>query len=115
MQAFVDGKPIEMCVKGEKIFVPCTNPNWVFTMLDYRVKEEDRYRPYKNADECFADAMKHGGWVKSLGGGGRRIITGFDYGEHDNKVKLSGDNWQTMESLFEHYNWSDDSPCGVKE
>lgn len=34
---------------------------------DYRIKPEPKYRPFKNAEECFEEMQKHQpfGWVKN--------------------------------------------------
>lgn len=76
--------------------------------------KEPSYRPYANAEECFKDVVKHGGWVIS-GGNQYRQITGIGYGCNNDIVNMNGCNWMKFGELLEAI-WADDgSPCGVKE
>lgn len=36
--------------------------------MEYRVKPEPKYRPFKDAEECWAEMLKHEpfGWVKAI-------------------------------------------------
>lgn len=78
------------------------------------LEEEPKYRPYANAEECFADVKKHGGWI--IGGGNQyRQITGIGYGCNSDIVKMNGCNWMIFGELLQA-RWADDNtPCGVKE
>lgn len=67
IKAFSEGKEIEGLYKGIK------SP-W-FKIKDmhfnegiiFRIKSEPKYRPFKNAEECWQEMLKHQpfGWVKS--------------------------------------------------
>lgn len=67
IKAFSEGKEIEGLYKG-------TKSPW-FKIKDmhfnegiiFRIKPEPKYRPFKNAKECWAEMQKHQpfGWVKS--------------------------------------------------
>ena len=67
IQAFSEGKEIEGLYKG-------TKSPW-FKIKDmhfnegiiFRIKPETKYRPFKNAEECWNEMQKHQpfGWVKS--------------------------------------------------
>lgn len=73
--------------------------------------EEPKYRPYKDADECFAEVQKHGGWMKHPTTEARMLITWVNP-DHI----LSGENIFEFAEMVESYIWADDgSPCGVKE
>lgn len=68
--------------------------------------EEPTYRPYKNAEECFKDVVKHGGWYRDQHGAYCHICKVADYG-------FSG---LSFSAIAQYYTWADDgSPCGVKE
>lgn len=65
IQAFAEGKTIEVRVG---------NDSWVKTDevyggrnndYDYRIKPESKYRPFKDAEECWAEMQKHQpfGWL----------------------------------------------------
>ena len=64
LNAYADGKTIEVFLDGE----------WCEADLDeysfderesYRIKKEPKYRPFKNAKECFDEMQKHHpiGWI----------------------------------------------------
>ena len=63
MQAFVDGKDVEILNtdKWELVSNPSWSPN-----TKYRIKPESKYRPFENAQECLEEMKKHEpfGWVK---------------------------------------------------
>ena len=67
LQAFVDGKTIESrCIKGDKsLWYDDEDPSFDDD-LEYRIKQEPTYRPFKDAEECWQEMQKHQpfGWVK---------------------------------------------------
>ena len=68
LQAFAEGKTIESrCIKGDKsLWYDDEDPSFD-NDLEYRIKPEINYRPFKNAEECWQEMQKHQpfGWVKS--------------------------------------------------
>lgn len=64
IQAFAEGRPVEFknyegeWMKGE--YLAFNKPN-----KDYRIKPEPKYRPFKDAEECWAEMQKHQpfGWL----------------------------------------------------
>lgn len=71
MQAYANGEIIE-----EKRFsfdstewVESIDPSWQWYKFDYRIKPRPKYRPFKNAHECWKEMLKHQpfGWVKEKG------------------------------------------------
>ena len=74
MQAFAEGKIIETrrkpsSVKGTDIPNDWTEMKEIefWNNTEYRVKSEPKYRPFKDAEECWQEMQKHQpfGWVKS--------------------------------------------------
>lgn len=79
MQAYVNGKTIQyykvdLSFKIEHPGEPNSNNKWVDVdeehlfrpdLYVYRVKPEPKYRPFKDADECWQEMLKHEpfGWV----------------------------------------------------
>ena len=70
IQAFAEGKEIEIKTKEgvrwstlEEDDIQYLN----FKKCDFRIKPEPKYRPFKNAEECFEEMQKHQpfGWVKN--------------------------------------------------
>ena len=53
IQAFAEGKAIESrCIKGDKsLWYDDEDPSFDDD-LEYRIKQEPTYRPFKNAEEC---------------------------------------------------------------
>lgn len=67
IQAFVDGKTIEARTNSISKWIETTTPK--FDLLhEYRIKPGPKYRPFKNADECWQEMLKHQpfGWVKTI-------------------------------------------------
>lgn len=64
IQAYVEGKPIQSrCIKGDKsLWYDDEDPSFDDD-FEYRIKPE--YRPFANAEECWAEMQKHQpfGWV----------------------------------------------------
>ena len=67
LQAFADGKTIESrCIKGDKsLWYDDEDPSFDDD-FEYRIKPETNHRPFKNAEECWAEMQKHKpfGWIK---------------------------------------------------
>lgn len=66
MQAFVDGKDVEVLNTDKWELV--SNPSWS-PATKYRIKPEPKYRPFKDADKCWQEMLKHQpfGWIKCRG------------------------------------------------
>ena len=87
--------------------------------IDYRIKQEQKYRPFKSQKECWDEMLKHKpfGWViqktedvyNTIG-----CVTGcngfVDILFANNESKIF-----TAEFLFENYKFSDGKPFGIKE
>ena len=70
LQAFIDGKKIEGRPKGfSNDFEGWRSVDEISGLdsIEYRIKPEPTYRPFKNAEECWQEMLKHKpfGWVKS--------------------------------------------------
>ena len=68
LQAYAEGKTIESrCIKGDKsLWYDDEDPSFD-NDFEYRIKPEPKFRPFKNAEECWQEMQKHKpfGWVKS--------------------------------------------------
>ena len=68
IQAYSEGKAIESrCIKGDKsLWYDDEDPSFDDD-LEYRIKPEQKYLPFKDAEECWQEMQKHQpfGWVKS--------------------------------------------------
>ena len=77
MQAFAEGKIIETrrkpsAVKGTDVPNEWTEMKEIefWKNTEYRIKPEPKYRPFKNAEECWNEMLKHQpfGWIKCYEG-----------------------------------------------
>lgn len=73
LQAFAEGKVIECrtkpsAVEGTDILNDWTEMTEIefWNNTEYRIKSEPKYRPFKDAEECWQEMLKHQpfGWVK---------------------------------------------------
>ena len=68
IQAYAEGKAIESrCIKGDtSLWYDDKDPSFDDD-FEYRIKPEPKFRPFKNAEECWHEMQKHQpfGWVKS--------------------------------------------------
>ena len=104
IQAFSEGKEIEGLYKG-------TKSPW-FKIKDmhfnegiiFRIKPEVKYRPFKNAEECWQEMLKHQpfGWTKLKGEIKYSFITDIN-----NNINYS--------DAIKEYTFADDTPFGIKE
>ena len=69
IQAFAEGKTIQYYDSLIDIadWEDCENPNFENLTYKFRIKPETTYRPFKDAEECWLEMLKHKpfGWVKS--------------------------------------------------
>jgi len=69
IQAFAEGKTIQYYDSLIDIadWEDCENPNFENLTYKFRIKPETTYRPFKDAEECWKEMLKHKpfGWVKS--------------------------------------------------
>lgn len=70
IQAFAEGKEIEIKTKEGVRWSTLEEDDIQyldFKKCDFRIKPEPKYRPFKNAEECFEEMQKHQpfGWVKN--------------------------------------------------
>ena len=68
IQAYAEGKAIESrCIKGDtSLWYDDKDPSFDDD-FEYRIKPEPKFRPFKNAEECWQEMQKHKpfGWVTS--------------------------------------------------
>ena len=103
IQAYTEGKAIESrCIKGDKsLWYDDEDPSFD-NDFEYRIKLESRYRPFKDAEECWSEMQKHQpfGWVKYA----------------DKYISISAiDSNNEYEIDFDDYTFADGTPFGVKE
>lgn len=89
---------------------------WYKKPKKFRIKSEPKYRPFKDAKECWAEMQKHQpiGWLTSQNGEVKNLITlvdntGIVVGDRNNSVM----GFFTATDLFK-IKFADGIPFGVK-
>lgn len=116
ISAFADGKIIQILNErgewvdltereGLPIGILEEEPN------NFRVKPESKYRPFKDAEECWQEMQKHQpfGWVKEKE---RNVRTVINYVHNDGVMFSCGS--VLFERLFDIYTFADGTPFGIK-
>lgn len=101
IQAFAEGKTIEYKNLYKK-WIEVKNPSFDEPCTEYRIKPEPKYRPFKDAEECWQEMKKHEpfGWVKT--------DEGYEQVWHVNK----GDDFN---ATLKTCTFADGTPFGIKE
>lgn len=114
IQAYVEGKTIQSrCIKGDtSLWYDEEDPSFDED-FEYRIKPEPKYRPFKDAEECWNEMRKHYpfGWVK-LKATGKYFIQKA-VGDFLAVVGID-DRPTSYDKLFEEYTFADGVSFGVK-
>lgn len=101
IQAFAEGKTIlvQDCIDWCYL---SNESDFNLNPQRYRIKPEPKYRPFKDAEECWQEMQKHQpfGWVKT--------DEGYEQIWHVNK----GDNFN---ATLKTCTFADGTPFGIKE
>lgn len=75
IQAFADGKDVE--TKTGSGWMVIENMSFAGDPDGYRIKPEQKYRSFRNAEECLQEMLKHHpfGWIKAKEGGYQNIVS----------------------------------------
>lgn len=114
MQAFAEGKVIERRTRTWEL-----NKGWQYSTnwketeelkfqdtYEYRIKPEPKYRPFKDAKECWQEMQKHQpfGWYKDKDGVFFMVNT------------VSNQIIQSLQAIFKNgCTFADGTPFGIKE
>ena len=117
-QAMADGRVIQFAANGNDWIDIDDEEEGLFldTLIDnpqyYRIKPEPKFRPFKDAEECWAEMQKHQpfGWLKSKENGYYSFITMLN-----NRFRLNGyDGWR-FDDAIKKFTFADGTTFGVKE
>ena len=83
---------------------------------EYRVKPEQKYRPFKNQEECWNEMLKHQpfGWFRSAYNENLFNIVGIN----NDGIKITNTLTKSMETYsqaFKSLKFTDGTPVGIKE
>lgn len=120
IQAYIKGKTIQVKnqkdSKGTEEWLDVINPNFDMSPSCYRIKPELKYRPFKDAEECWQEMKNHQpfGWVKAQGQ--YRAVTRVADGvlQLDKADKILGKILYFDDGL-RYLSFADGTPFGIKE
>ena len=120
IQAFAEGEIIECRTKPGTISAGIPN-EWTeikeigfWNGIEYRIKIKPKYRSFKNAEECFAEMLKHQpfGWIKCEEGYFNIVYVDDDYAgladKDGSSILLASKN------SYQDNTFYDGTPFGIK-
>ncbi len=115
IKAFSEGKDIEMRSKNSHAQLNgwAKMDEFIFGNFEYRIKPEPKYRPFKNAEECWDEMQKHQpfGWVKDRDGD-KTFIGSIN---SDNSIFTCSSEILFLKEIFKDFTFIDGIPFGIKE
>ena len=116
IKAFGEGKDIEMRSKNPHAQLNgwAKMDEFIFGNFEYRIKPEPKYRPFKDAEECWQEMQKHQpfGWIKSKEDGSRSLITLIISEENIDINCIGGFN---SDKIMKMFTFADGSVFGILE
>ena len=120
LQAFAEGRVIECRTKPSAVKGTYIPNDWTemkeiefWNNTEYRVKPEPKFRPFKNAEECWQEMQKHQpfGWVKW------NDVRYNIYVVSSTSVCLINGNCENMDFAYAYQKlkFADGTPFGIKE
>ena len=122
IQAFSEGKQIQWLKPDSDEWIDVVGGDNVDfddlaeSNVAYRIKPEPKYRPFKNAEECWNEMQKHQpfGWVKYKDGSTTNKFM-FICDISDKEATFNNCIEFTYYSFLEDYVFADGTPFGVLE
>ena len=118
LQSFAEGKAIECRTKPSALSKSWQGMNdWTeikeigyWDNIEYRIKSEPKYRPFKNAEECWQEMLKHQpfGWIVDRRNGVMYLIRCLEYVSVYTSIQYS------FKDAFDKFAFADLVPFGVK-
>lgn len=121
LQAYAEGRVIECRAKPNTVKGSEAPNKWTemteiefCNNTEYRIKPEPKFRPFKDAEECWNEMQKHQpfGWIKGKEGEHHSLITSIIADEEE--VYINGISGFVLDEIMEHYTFADGTPFGVK-
>ena len=123
LQAFAEGRVIESRTKPSAVKGTSVPNDWTeikeigyWDNTEYRVKPEPKYRPFKDAEECWNEMLKHQpfGVVKDKYFANYQTHRAFTC-LVTNGCHFRGYEDETFENSFKNLLFADGTPFGVKD
>ena len=111
IKAFSEGKGVE--TKTGSGWISIENMSFAGNPDSYRIKPEPKYRPFANAEECWAEMQKHQpfGWVKDKKEGRYSLITSI-YSDVK-EVYIDEISGLSLYAFSSYYIFADGTPFGI--
>ena len=114
IQALAEGKPIQLkdrlgnWMDVDFINVELCSPNV------YRIKPEPKYRPFANAEECWAEMQKHQpfGYIIDKT---TKLFSNIGILDNRGILTLCTQYSCSLKESFNRYTFADGTPFGIKE
>ena len=111
--AYAEGKTIEVFLDLDWKWVEVPSDGYCFDVENksYRIKKEPKYRPFKNAKECFEEMKKHYpiGWMYWDNILVHITEIGVGYVEFDSCI------YSFVEAFNKGFTFADGQPFGIEE
>lgn len=113
IKAFSEGKYIE--IKTGLGWISIENMSFEGNPEYYRIKPEPKCRPFKDAEECWQEMLKHQpfGWVKDKKDGRYSLITSI-YSDVK-EVYIDGISGLSLYTFGSYYTFADGTQFGILE
>ena len=123
LQAFAEGNIIECRTKPSSLKGSDTLNDWAemkeigfWNNIEYRIKQEPKYRPFKNKDECWQEMLKHQpfGWTRDKDYDIYDMVTRVT----DSGILFAGSYFNeiaTYDFYYDRVTFADGTPFGIKE
>ena len=110
IQAYVEGKNIQYEVDIDR-WEDIENPLFR-SFVKYRIKPEQKYRPFESQEECWDEMLKHQpfGWVKEIPSEMLYLINGMS-----NESIVIMEDISSFKEAMNIYEFKDGTPFGIKE
>lgn len=111
IKAFSEGKGVE--TKTGSGWISIENMSFAGNPNSYRIKQEPKYRPFKDAEECWKEILKHQPFIKY-----KVIESDKDVYLIIQRIKIDGIETDVerlnFETAFKRFTFADGTPFGVK-
>ena len=116
MEAYANGKTIQCNDNrlGNGEWVTTDNPSFNWDKYAYRIKPQQKYRPFKSQEECWNEMLKHQpfGWIRN---NDTQCLCNIDsIGRNNYGVVING-SILYFDLAFNTCNFVDNTPFGIRE
>lgn len=112
MQAYADGKQLELFDKYKNEWVEVVDPTWNWYESEYRIKPTLSYRPFRNVEECWKEMQKHRPFGIMSSKNSKDYMSFMSL--NDEGCDFCGYEGESFESAFDDIQFADGAPFGVK-